>query len=111
MENSKLEILLAEDDKNLGSILKNYLIAKGYQTELFVNGQLAWEAFEKKTYTFCIVDVMMPVMDGFTLGKKIREKNKDKKIREKNKDVPLPLTRIRPFLRLVIWNLIITARC
>lgn len=77
MENSKLEILLAEDDKNLGSILKNYLIAKGYQTELFVNGQLAWEAFEKKTYTFCIVDVMMPVMDGFTLGKKIREKNKD----------------------------------
>ncbi|MEA3505642.1 MAG: response regulator transcription factor [Bacteroidota bacterium] len=75
--NKDIKILLAEDDKNLGVILKNYLVAKGYQTELFVNGQLAWEAFEKDSFSFCIVDVMMPVMDGFTLGKNIREKNKD----------------------------------
>lgn len=77
MINKDIKILLAEDDKNLGVILKNYLVAKGYQTELFVNGQLAWEAFEKDSFSFCIVDVMMPVMDGFTLGKNIREKNKD----------------------------------
>jgi len=78
MEQDPLKILLAEDDKNLGSILKAFLDAKAYPTSLRVNGAEALQEFKKNAYDFCIVDVMMPVMDGFTLAKEIR--NIDKKI-------------------------------
>lgn len=76
MEKSEIKVLLAEDDKNLGNILKNYLIAKGYETKLYVNGKEAWEGFSSEDFNFTIIDVMMPVMDGFTLAEKIREENK-----------------------------------
>ena len=66
-------MLLAEDDKNLGSVLTSYLEAKGYPTTLCINGQEAFDAFRNKQYDFCIIDVMMPVKDGFTLAKEIRE--------------------------------------
>nr|NQU89465.1 response regulator transcription factor [Bacteroidota bacterium] len=72
----KVKVLLAEDDKNLGSVLKSYLEVKGYETTLCINGQEAYNAYEKGGYSFCIVDVMMPVKDGFTLVKEIREKDK-----------------------------------
>ncbi len=72
----KVKVLLAEDDKNLGSVLKSYLDVKGYETTLCVNGQEAIVAFEKGYFSFCIVDVMMPIKDGFTLVKEIREKDK-----------------------------------
>lgn len=72
----KVKVLLAEDDKNLGSVLKSYLDVKGYETTLCVNGQEALVAFEKGYFSFCIVDVMMPIKDGFTLVKEIREKDK-----------------------------------
>jgi DNA-binding response OmpR family regulator len=75
-ETEKVKVLLAEDDKNLGNVLKSYLEVKGYETTLCVNGQEAYNAFEKGNYGFCIVDVMMPVKDGFTLVKEIREKDK-----------------------------------
>ena len=78
MEKDKTRILLAEDDKNLGTILKSYLEAKGFPTTLCVNGQEAFDMFTKEEYDFCIVDVMMPVKDGFTLAKDIR--NIDRKI-------------------------------
>ncbi len=78
MESDKTRILLAEDDKNLGTILKSYLEAKGFPTTLCVNGQEAFEMFSKEEFDFCIVDVMMPVKDGFTLAKDIR--NIDRKI-------------------------------
>jgi len=78
MESDKTRILLAEDDKNLGAILKSYLEAKGFPTTLCVNGQEAFEMFSKEEFDFCIVDVMMPVKDGFTLAKDIR--NIDRKI-------------------------------
>jgi two-component system, OmpR family, response regulator len=65
-------ILLAEDDSNLGNLLKNYLTAKSYETSLFVNGNLALEAFSKSSYGLCILDIMMPEMDGITLAKQIR---------------------------------------
>ena len=65
-------ILLAEDDSNLGNLLKNYLTAKNYETSLFVNGSLALEAFSKSSYGLCILDIMMPEMDGITLAKTIR---------------------------------------
>ncbi len=75
MEKKELNVLLVEDDKNLGNILKNYLIAKGYKTTLATNGKDGWELFQRESFNFCILDVMMPVMDGFTLGEKIKESN------------------------------------
>ncbi len=76
METEKLKVLLAEDDRNLGSILKSYLEAKGYETTLCVNGQEALQAYSKSQYDICILDVMMPVMDGFALAKQIRSDSK-----------------------------------
>ncbi|HNX42920.1 MAG TPA: response regulator transcription factor [Bacteroidales bacterium] len=73
MENNKIKVLLAEDDRNLGNILRTYLEAKGYATRLAVNGQEAFDAFSKEPFAFCIVDVMMPVKDGFSLAKDIRK--------------------------------------
>ncbi|MEI6851707.1 MAG: response regulator transcription factor [Bacteroidota bacterium] len=71
-----LKILLAEDDKNLGEILKHYLDAKGFVTTLCVNGEEAINAFLKEIFDFCVLDVMMPVKDGFTVAKEIRKKDK-----------------------------------
>lgn len=76
MEN-KTKVLLAEDDKNLGNILKTYLEAKGFPTVLCPNGKEALESFKRSDFDFCILDVMMPVMDGFTLAKEIRKIDKD----------------------------------
>jgi len=72
----KINVLLAEDDQNLGTILKSYLEAKGFPTTLCDNGKVALEAFKKNEYNFCIFDVMMPVMDGFTLAKEVRKLDK-----------------------------------
>jgi CheY-like chemotaxis protein len=68
-------ILLAEDDSNLGSLLKNYLAAKNMETSLFGNGILALDSFLVKQYDLCILDIMMPEMDGLTLAKEIRKIN------------------------------------
>jgi DNA-binding response OmpR family regulator len=76
MESNEIKVLLAEDDKNLGAVLKAYLEAKGYQTTLCVNGKEAFDIFNKKKVDFCIVDVMMPVKDGFTLAQEIRKLDK-----------------------------------
>lgn len=72
MEIVKAHILLAEDDDNLGTLLKEYLDAKGYKSDLFNNGESALKAFKNRSYDLCILDVMMPQMDGFTLAKEIR---------------------------------------
>lgn len=69
----KVNILLAEDDENLGQLLQTYLKSKGFEVELARNGKLAFERFNESKYDFCIFDVMMPIMDGFTLAKEIRE--------------------------------------
>ncbi len=71
-----LKILLAEDDKNLGDILKTYLEAKGYPTTLCVNGEEAYDLFTKENYDFIILDIMMPLKDGFTVAREIRKSNK-----------------------------------
>lgn len=71
-----LKILLAEDDPNLGMILKSYLDARGYETELCDNGLKALNLFKRQPFDFCIIDVMMPVKDGFTLAKEIKTINK-----------------------------------
>jgi len=77
MDEKNIKILLAEDDENLGSLLREYLIAKELKTDLFVNGELALEGFNKNKYDLCILDVMMPKMDGFTLAREIRKVNKN----------------------------------
>jgi two-component system OmpR family response regulator len=69
-------ILLAEDDTNLGNLLREYLEAKGFTTKLAVNGKEGFEFFRKGKYDLCLLDVMMPVKDGFTLAKEIRQLNK-----------------------------------
>ncbi|MCK5169625.1 MAG: response regulator transcription factor [Bacteroidales bacterium] len=75
MDENNIKVLLAEDDENLGALLREYLIAKGYKTSLFANGELALEGFKKDKYDLCILDVMMPKMDGFTLAREIKKIN------------------------------------
>ena len=65
----KIKILLAEDDTNLGMLLKEYLRAKGFETVLCEDGEVAYEAFLNQPFDICILDVMMPKKDGFTLAK------------------------------------------
>ncbi len=71
------KILLTEDDENLGMLLREYLEAKGYETDLFPNGEEGYNAFMNKKYDLCIFDVMMPKKDGFTLAKDVRMVNPD----------------------------------
>lgn len=73
----KVTILLAEDDHNLGSLLKNYLTLKDYDTILVTNGAQALKNFKKEKFTLCLLDVMMPEMDGFTLAREIRAIDQD----------------------------------
>lgn len=77
MGDNKTKVLLAEDDKNLGTILKSYLEAKGFETTLTTNGQEAYESFRQSDYDFCIVDIMMPLKDGFSLAKDIRKDDRE----------------------------------
>lgn len=72
----KTRILLAEDDLNLGKILKPYLEAKNFQVDLHINGQEALMAFQKNEFDLVVLDVMMPVMDGFTTAENIRKTDK-----------------------------------
>ena len=69
------KILIVEDDFNFGNILKDYLILNDYFVVLAKNGIEGMEKFQKENFDLCILDVMMPFKDGFTLGKEIREKN------------------------------------
>lgn len=73
----KTRILLAEDDENLGLLLKEYLQAKGYETALFTDGDHAYKGFVNDHFDLCLLDIMMPVKDGFTLAREIRELNSD----------------------------------
>ena len=71
----KIKILLAEDDTNLGMLLKEYLRAKGFETVLCEDGEIAYERFLNEPFDICIFDVMMPKKDGFTLAQEIRTVN------------------------------------
>ncbi|MBF10612.1 MAG: DNA-binding response regulator [Flavobacteriaceae bacterium] len=75
MKNSNKKILLVEDDHNFGSILKEFLTLNDYDIALAKNGIEGFEKFRKEHFDLCILDVMMPYKDGFTLAKEIREKN------------------------------------
>ncbi len=77
MEVSNKKILLVEDDPNFGSILKDYLMMNEFDVTLAKNGMEGFEKFKKDTFDLCILDVMMPYKDGFTLAREIRDKNKE----------------------------------
>lgn len=68
-------LLLAEDDPHLGELLKEYLEAKGFEVTLAVNGEEALNCFLQGTFSLCILDVMMPKKDGFSLAGEIRLKD------------------------------------
>lgn len=68
----KQRILLCEDDENLGMLLREYLQAKGFYAELCPDGDIGYKTFLKGKFDICVLDVMMPVKDGFTLAQEIR---------------------------------------
>ena len=72
-----IKIMLCEDEENLGMLLREYLQAKGFSAELFPDGEAGYRAFTKQKYDICILDVMMPKKDGFTLAHEIRQSNAD----------------------------------
>lgn len=69
---TNIRILLCEDDPNLGSLLKEFLNAKGFETTLGRDGEEGLKLFKRETFDFLILDVMMPNMDGYTLAQEIR---------------------------------------
>ena len=68
-----MKILLAEDDHDLGNVLKEYLQLKGYDVIHAENGQLALDAFVGTQPDICVLDVMMPKLDGFKLREKVNQ--------------------------------------
>ncbi len=76
MEN-KTNLLLCEDDPNLGTLLAQYLKAKGYAVELCVDGAQGLRAYKKGRFDLLLLDVMMPVKDGFTLAREVRAQDED----------------------------------
>jgi len=68
----KIRIFFCEDDENLGSLLREYLQAKGYETDLYPDGEAGYRGFIAHTYDICILDIMMPKKDGLTLAQDIR---------------------------------------
>jgi DNA-binding response OmpR family regulator len=77
MEAAKPKILLCEDDTNLGMVLKNYLELNDYDVVLERDGRLGLAAFQREKFDICLLDVMMPNMDGFTVAEEIRDINPD----------------------------------
>ena len=77
MEAAKPKILLCEDDTNLGMVLKNYLELNDYDVTLERDGRLGLAAFQREKFDICLLDVMMPNMDGFTVAEEIRDIDPD----------------------------------
>ena len=71
------KILLVEDDQNFGDVLKSYLEMHDYDVTLATDGDVGYQEFLRSEFDLCIFDVMMPKKDGFTLGREVREKNKE----------------------------------
>lgn len=77
MKDKKNKILLAEDDPNFGAVLRDYLMMNDYEVKLCKDGSEALTVFTNGSFDICILDVMMPVKDGFMLAREIKEKNKN----------------------------------
>lgn len=72
---SKAKVLLAEDDLSLGFVIKDNLQDAGYEVTHCPDGEVAWQQFQKKDFDICLLDINMPVRDGFSLAKKIRQQS------------------------------------
>jgi DNA-binding response OmpR family regulator len=70
-------ILLVEDDRNFGDVLRSYLEMHNYDVTLATDGEAGWNTFKGGNFDLCILDVMMPKKDGFTLGREIKESNQE----------------------------------
>jgi two-component system OmpR family response regulator len=77
MDTQKSKILLVEDDSNFGSVLKNYLEINDYEVVLERDGRLGLAAFQREKFDICLLDIMMPNMDGFKLAESIRDVDPD----------------------------------
>jgi DNA-binding response OmpR family regulator len=77
LEKQSAKILYVEDDVNLGYVTTDNLQLHGYNTTFCKDGKAALEAFKKEPFDLCILDVMLPEMDGFELAKAIRERDKN----------------------------------
>ena len=77
MQKAKTKILLVEDDTNLGFLLLEFLESNHFDVKLYRDGVSGLKGFESSEFDFCILDVMLPQMDGFTLAEKIRKQNKN----------------------------------
>ena len=69
------QILYVEDDETLAFLTNDALTDEGYEVDHYLNGADALKAFKKKTFDLCVLDVMLPVMDGFALAEKLRDLN------------------------------------
>ena len=78
MNRKKNKLLLVEDDKNLGFVIKDFLEINGFQVDLRDNGVTGFDAFNDNEYDLLLLDVMMPVKDGFTLAEEIRKKDENR---------------------------------
>ena len=76
-DKKKYKILLCEDDSNLGLVLKNFLELNDYEVTLERDGRLGLGAFQREKFDLCLLDVMMPNVDGFTLAEEIRDIDPD----------------------------------
>ena len=68
-------LLLVEDDTDLGNVMKQYLEVHDFEVVLCRTGLEGWRTFKNQTFDLCILDVMMPEMDGFNLAKRIKNLN------------------------------------
>ncbi|HCI55046.1 MAG TPA: DNA-binding response regulator, partial [Bacteroidales bacterium] len=67
-----MKVLIAEDDRDFGNILAQYVTINGFDVKLARDGKEAWEMFNTEKPDICVFDVMMPEMDGFTLAEKVK---------------------------------------
>jgi len=72
-----MKVLIAEDDRDFGNILTQYVTISGFEVNLAIDGKEAWEKFNAEKPDICVLDVMMPEMDGFTLAEKIKQSDAD----------------------------------
>ena len=72
-----MKVLIAEDDRDFGNILTQYVTISGFEVTLARDGKEAWEIFNKDKPDICVLDVMMPEMDGFTLAEKIKQSHQE----------------------------------
>jgi len=73
----RFKVLLCEDDTNLGSVMKNFLEINDFDVVLERDGRLGLAAFQREKFDICLLDVMMPNMDGFTVAEEIRDIDPD----------------------------------